>query len=360
MRGGARPARNVSRRGGSSSTARASAKWATWSSATGATSPRTAWCSPSLPSSSSPGRSSPARISSPGGWSRRRPVPRSSRRPAARCWTPSGRSTPSRGRTRPRSRKRFARPCAGISSGWTAGRSFSPSSSRCSRPGPGGGVMAARKPTAAVPAGRHLLREAEALTGGAVAIFLAFSLLSYAPDLPRQNLGGPVGYLLADTALRALGIASYLFPLYLGFVALALFRRNGDDLGGMRLGGAVLLVCGVAALAGLLGGGRASARGGGWVGGFLGTALRELMGGPGAYLMLGVVLITSLVLATGISAFEVTERCVRWGFARVRAGVRWGAGQVRRRPTVEEPEPAMVRAADSRARVPIPLDDPVD
>src|SRR5262249_35144345 len=119
---------------------------------------------------------------------------------------------------------------------------------------PGGGVMAARKPTAAVPAGRHLLREAEALTGGAVAIFLAFSLLSYAPDLPRQNLGGPVGYLLADTALRALGIAAYLFPLYLGFVALALFRRNGDDLGGMRLGGAVLLVCAVAALAGIAGG----------------------------------------------------------------------------------------------------------
>jgi S-DNA-T family DNA segregation ATPase FtsK/SpoIIIE len=220
--------------------------------------------------------------------------------------------------------------------------------------------MAARKPAAAVPAGRHLLREAEALTGGAVAVFLALSLLSYAPQLPRQNLGGPAGYLLADTALRALGVASYLFPLYLGFVALALLRRNGDDLGGLRLGGAVLLVCGVAALAGLLGGGRASARGGGWLGGFLGTALRELVGGPGAYLMLGVVLVTSLVLATGVSAFEVTERSVRWGFSHLRAGLRWGVGQLRRRPLVEEPEPAMVRAAGSPARAPIPLDDPVD
>jgi S-DNA-T family DNA segregation ATPase FtsK/SpoIIIE len=193
-----------------------------------------------------------------------------------------------------------------------------------------------------------------------VAVFLALSLLSYAPDLPRQNLGGPVGHLLADTAFRALGIASYLFPLYLGFMALALLRRNGDDLGGLRLGGAVLLVCGVAALAGLLGGGRASVRGGGWLGGFLGTALRELVGGPGAYLTLGVVLITSLVLATGISAFEVTERCARWGFARVRAGVRWSVGRLHRRASIEEPEPAMIRAPGSPARIPIPLDDPVD
>src|SRR5262249_37667423 len=115
--------------------------------------------------------------------------------------------------------------------------------------GGGGGVMAARKP-AAVPAGRHLLREAEALTGGAVAVFVALSLISYAPDLPRQNLGGPVGHLLADTALRALGIAAYLFPIYLGFVAIALLRRNAEDWGGMRLGGAVLLVSAVAALAG--------------------------------------------------------------------------------------------------------------
>jgi S-DNA-T family DNA segregation ATPase FtsK/SpoIIIE len=221
--------------------------------------------------------------------------------------------------------------------------------------------MAARKPAPAVPAGRHLLREAEALTGGAVAIFLAFSLLSYAPDLPRQNLGGPVGYLLADTALRALGIASYLFPLYLGFVALTLFRRSGDDLGGMRLGGAVLLVCAVAALAGIAGGGRPSVRGGGWLGGFLGTALHQLVGGPGAYLMLGVVLITSLVLATGVSAFDVTERTARWVFGNVGAGLRWGVGWLRRRPSDEEsPEPAKLRAVRASARTPIPLDDPVD
>src|SRR5262249_62001183 len=146
-----------------------------------------------------------------------------------------------------------------------------------------GGVMAARKPAAAVPAGRHLLREAEALTGGAVAVFVALSLISYAPELPRQNLGGPVGHLLADTALRALGIAAYLFPIYLGFVAIGLLRRNGDDWGGMRLGGAVLLVCAVAALAGLIGGGRGAARGGGWPGGVPGAAPPPPVGRPGCF-----------------------------------------------------------------------------
>ncbi|HJW68097.1 MAG TPA: DNA translocase FtsK 4TM domain-containing protein, partial [Candidatus Binatia bacterium] len=119
-------------------------------------------------------------------------------------------------------------------------------------------------------AGRHFLREAEGLAGGAVALFVALALVSYSPDLPRQNLGGPVGHLLADTVLRALGVAAYLFPVYLGFVAVALLRRNGDDLGGARLGGAVLLIGGVAAIAGLIAGGKATVRGGGWLGGFLG------------------------------------------------------------------------------------------
>src|SRR5262245_49599227 len=170
--------------------------------------------------------------------------------------------------------------------------------------------MAARRQTASVPAetGRHILREAEALTGGAVAIFVALALLSYSPATPRDNLGGPLGHLLADTALRALGVAAYLFPVYLGLVALALLRRTTNDLGGSRLGGAVLLVCGVAALAGLLVGGKAATNGGGWLGGFLGTVLRNLMGAPGAYLVIAVALIMSLVLATGLSAFEMVAR----------------------------------------------------
>jgi S-DNA-T family DNA segregation ATPase FtsK/SpoIIIE len=209
-----------------------------------------------------------------------------------------------------------------------------------------------RQQVASVPsAGRHFLREAEGLAGGAVALFVALALLSYSPDLPRQNLGGPVGHLLADTVLRAVGVAAYLFPVYLGFVAVALLRGNGDDLGGARLGGAVLLVGGVAAAAGLVAGGKATVRGGGWLGGFLGTALRGLVGAPGAYLVIAVVLVMSLVLATGISAFDMAAHIGGWTSARVRAAGTWVMARVRRSPAppVEEPgRPARVSRAPIR------------
>src|SRR5262245_16503844 len=173
--------------------------------------------------------------------------------------------------------------------------------------------MAARRQAAGVPAdtGRHLLREAEALIGGAVAVFIALALLSYSPETPRSNLGGLVGHVLAGTALRAVVVAASLLPVYRALVGLALLRRNTDDLGGSRLGGAVLLVCGVAALAGLLVGGKAATHGGGWLGGFLGTVLRNFMGAPGAYLIISVALVLSLGLATGIPAFHTVGRVGR-------------------------------------------------
>ena len=136
----------------------------------------------------------------------------------------------------------------------------------------------------AVP-GAHLIREAEAISAGAVAVFFALSFLSFSPDAPPANLGGPVGQALAGTALRALGVAAYLFPLYLGYFTVALLRRGAEGFGGLRLVGAALLVASIAALAGLVTGGRAVVRGGGWLGGFVGVALGDLLGGPGAFLL---------------------------------------------------------------------------
>src|SRR6201997_4276635 len=123
--------------------------------------------------------------------------------------------------------------------------------------------MATRRPPA-VP-GAHLIREAEAISAGAVAVFLALSFLSFSPDAPRANLGGPVGQALAGTALRALGVAASLFPLYLGYFTVALLRRGAEGLGGLRLVGAGLLVASIAALAGLVTRGGAGGRGGGRV-----------------------------------------------------------------------------------------------
>src|SRR5437867_1002091 len=207
--------------------------------------------------------------------------------------------------------------------------------------------MAARRQPA-VP-GAHLIREAEAISAGAVAVFLALSFLSFSPDAPQANLGGPVGHALAGTARGALGVAAYLFPLYLGYFTVALLRRGAAGFGGLRLVGAALLVASIAALAGLLSGGR-----GGWLGGFAGVALGDLLGAPGALLLLAVVLVVAFVLATGVSAIEASGRAARWVAATVPAGAR----RLRRGPSPAEvsPEPGPAR----RAKLPILLDDALD
>ncbi len=203
----------------------------------------------------------------------------------------------------------------------------------------------ARRPA---PVPGHLIREAEALTGAAVAVFLLLSLVSYAPDGPRGNLGGPVGHMLAGTALRALGLAAYLFPVYLGCLTVALVRRDGDPLGGARLVGGALLVAATAVAGGLLADGRPVVHGGGWLGGFAATALRELVGGPGAYLVVGMLAAVAIVLATGVSLVGLGGRAAAWAAAAARevaAGVR----------------PRGRRAAGpARPPVPIVLDDPLD
>jgi S-DNA-T family DNA segregation ATPase FtsK/SpoIIIE len=216
--------------------------------------------------------------------------------------------------------------------------------------------MATRRPPA-MP-GAHLIREAEAISAGAVAVFLALSFLSYAPEAARANLGGPVGHALAGTALRAFGLAAYLFPVYLGYFTVALLRRDAEGFGGLRLAGAGLLVVGLAALAGLATGGAAVVRGGGWLGGFLAVALHDLIGGPGTLLLLGVVLVFALVLATGVSAVETGVRALAWARTSARDALARGVGGLRRRGAAPEPEPAARRSRASRA--PILLDDAVE
>jgi S-DNA-T family DNA segregation ATPase FtsK/SpoIIIE len=210
----------------------------------------------------------------------------------------------------------------------------------------------ATKGRAASPAPGHILREAEAITGGAFAIFLALSLFSFAPGA-KTNLGGPVGQWLADTMLQAVGVAAYLFPVYLGYLTIALLRRGAEDFGALRFVGAALLILALAAFAGLVtGGGRAVVHGGGWLGGFIGTVLHGLLGGLGAFLVLLTIVAFAVVLSTGMSAIDVTARAARWltlhgrrigeqTWAAIRRRLRREpAGDVRRgRPVAPRPIP---------------------
>jgi S-DNA-T family DNA segregation ATPase FtsK/SpoIIIE len=216
--------------------------------------------------------------------------------------------------------------------------------------------MAARRQPATP--GATLLREAEALSAGAAAVFLTLSLLSHAPDAPRANLGGPVGHALADGLLGALGVAGYLFPIYLGYFTATLLRRDAEGFGGTRLAGAALVVASVASLGGLATGGRAVVHGGGWLGGFVGVATQGLLGSLGAALVLGVLLVVGLVLATDVSAVDAGDRAVRSLGAALRAATARAADAARR---LARREPAPRRAAP-RVRLPAPilLDETVD
>ena len=200
--------------------------------------------------------------------------------------------------------------------------------------------------------GLGLVREVEAISAGAVALFLALSLLSYASDAPRANLGGPVGHALADAVLRALGLAAYLFPLYLGYFAVALLRRDPEEFGAGRLGGAAIVVASLAALAGLATGGQAVVRGGGWLGGFAGTAAGDLVGVVGATLLFGGLLVVGLALATGVSALTAAAGAGRWLGAATRVGLARVAAWRRGVPARPAPPP--------RTRLPILLDDAVE
>src|SRR4029453_15353764 len=173
------------------------------------------------------------------------------------------------------------------------------------------GLMATRR--VSEPASVQVVREAEALATGAIALFLVLRLLSYTPDVPRTNPGGPVRHALADTVLRALGLAAYLFPVALGWVTWSMHRREAVGLGGAQLGGGAPGGGGGAPLAGVATGGRAITSGGGWLGGFLGTATQDLLGTPGALLLLAVMLAAGVGLATGASVVALLGRGLRAG-----------------------------------------------
>jgi S-DNA-T family DNA segregation ATPase FtsK/SpoIIIE len=202
----------------------------------------------------------------------------------------------------------------------------------------------------------HLVREAEAITLGALAVFLAVSFVSFAEGSAGANLGGPAGHALGGTLLRALGLAAYLLPLYLGYFAAVLLRGGGGEgFGGLRLAGAALLTASLAALAGLVTDGRPVVRGGGWLGGFVGVALRDLLGTVGALLVLGVAVMVAVVLATGMSVVEVAERVApalaRVGGAaraRVVAAIAWLRGRA---------APVAVPPRARRAKSPILLEE---
>jgi S-DNA-T family DNA segregation ATPase FtsK/SpoIIIE len=149
----------------------------------------------------------------------------------------------------------------------------------------------------------RIVYEVEGIICAAVAAVLALSFASYVPDLPARNQVGPLGHWLANLLVEAFGLAAYLFPAVLGLGAMALFANVSGMTSPVRmLGGFALLIEAAVAL-GLYRTGVPSERAGGWVGGFLATVMRDVLGASGSTVVLGALglLVWLMVTATPLA-----------------------------------------------------------
>lgn len=169
-----------------------------------------------------------------------------------------------------------------------------------------------------------------ALTGAGFAVL---SFVAYQGGSSGLNVAGRVGEALADVLLQALGFAAYLGPTFLAVVAYLLFRRMSREVTPVRVIGALVLVLCTAVLLALLApSGRPVSLAGGWVGGFAGQVLRQAFGTPGAFLLVGALVVLSFVVVTRVSLGRIASLAAL-GSAR---GVRRVARIVRTAPPAKE------------------------
>jgi S-DNA-T family DNA segregation ATPase FtsK/SpoIIIE len=210
--------------------------------------------------------------------------------------------------------------------------------------------------------GARVLDEVVAVALLTAAIFALVSLFTYERAAPSANLGGPVGYGLADAVVQALGLASYLVPALALWVGVALFRQRSELLSVARAGGACWLVLSMAVVTAIVRANSDVGTAGGWIGGFIATLLGETLGKAGALLLALSLLIVSLVFTTATSlrvAFATVAQAADRG--RSWAAGKWVRDLERRHEAVLPPRPNLPReATPPRAQPVIVLRDVIE
>lgn len=171
-----------------------------------------------------------------------------------------------------------------------------------------------------LPWQQRLGREVTALLLLGLAAFLFLALLTYRTDDPQglvalwrvsgvYNWMGKAGAWVAAVSLWALGLAAFWLPLLLISLAVTSHRRGVESLSPLRAltaGGVVLMSAGLLALARpRWRWGEAWLHTGGRLGDFLAQTLAGWLNGPGAALVLGLLLVVCLSVATRLSWVEV-------------------------------------------------------
>ena len=168
---------------------------------------------------------------------------------------------------------------------------------------------------AATEKGR-LNREIWGVVIGLSALLIALSLISYNANdrsfntpsgaLNTHNWGGLVGAFLADVLLQGLGLASYLLPVFLGMVAVQMFRTTYERI---RLGRALsyeILLISIGVILSVVIDTESARDAGGIVGGFLKeSVLVPLFGRLSTMLIACFTLLLSIMLMTQNSLVDI-------------------------------------------------------
>ena len=168
---------------------------------------------------------------------------------------------------------------------------------------------------AATEKGR-LNREIWGVVIGLGALLIALSLISYNANdrsfntpsgaLNTHNWGGLVGAFLADVLLQGLGLASYLLPVFLGMVAVQMFRTTYERI---RLGRALsyeILLLSIGVILSVVIDTESARDAGGIVGGFLKeSVLVPLFGRLSTMLIACFTLLLSIMLMTQNSLVDI-------------------------------------------------------
>jgi S-DNA-T family DNA segregation ATPase FtsK/SpoIIIE len=161
-----------------------------------------------------------------------------------------------------------------------------------------------------------LNREILAVTILVAALLIALSLLSYSPpsvhpsskNLWFNNWIGPVGAFFANILLQALGLASYLLPIFLFTLGFGLFRESYESFRRSKIIGGLLLVWSAATLLSLARTVDAGAEAGGTVGYLTAQFLVARFSRLGTYVIVLPTLLVAVAIVSQKSLLYLFER----------------------------------------------------
>lgn len=169
---------------------------------------------------------------------------------------------------------------------------------------------------------KHRFLEGFGLSCLAIGIFLTLSMLSYQPALTKaqllrqinNNMGGEIGYYLAQYLFIGVGTMAYLVPPILGYMGVLSFKNRLLDWGSdyllmlcQVLGFTLIVISGCGFNANLNFHNTAPYPGG-LIGFYIESNLSQVVGAMGIRLLLTVLLLTGLTLATGVSWVNVIDQ----------------------------------------------------